>query len=138
MNQNYKLLISYDGTRYHGWEAKPDAEMTVEGKMETVLERMTGHPVKLTGAGRTDAGVHARGMAANMFLDVEMSEEEIRGYLNRYLLRDAVFPQFRQYSLLSLLRAEGGRGLPLHDDLQVCLRQCVPEFVRENSFWKRV
>ena len=44
MNQNYKLLISYDGTRYHGWEAKPDAEMTVEGKMETVLERMTGHP----------------------------------------------------------------------------------------------
>ena len=88
MNQNYKLLISYDGTRYHGWEAKPDAEMTVEGKMETVLERMAGHPVKLTGAGRTDAGVHARGMAANMFLDVEMSEEEIRGYLNRYLPED--------------------------------------------------
>ena len=60
MKQNYKFLISYDGTRYHGWEAKPDTEMTIQGKMETVLARMADAPVKVIGAGRTDAGVHAR------------------------------------------------------------------------------
>ncbi len=88
MNQNYKLLISYDGTRYHGWETKPDAEMTVEGKIEAVLERMAGAPVHVIGAGRTDAGVHARAMAANVHLDVAMDEEEIRSRLNRYLPDD--------------------------------------------------
>ncbi len=88
MDQNYKLLISYDGTRYHGWEAKPDAEMTIQGKLESVLEKMAGAPVKVIGAGRTDAGVHARGMVANVHLDTEMSEDKIRNYLNRYLPED--------------------------------------------------
>lgn len=88
MKQNYKLRISYDGSRYHGWEAKPDTEMTIEGKMETVLARMTGGDAKVIGAGRTDAGVHARGMIANVHLDTEMQPEEIRAYLNRYLPDD--------------------------------------------------
>lgn len=88
MSQNYKLLISYDGTRYHGWEAKPDTEMTIQGKIETVLARMVGQPVEVIGAGRTDAGVHARGMVANVHLDTAMSEPEIRDYLNQYLPED--------------------------------------------------
>lgn len=86
--KNYKLLISYDGSRYHGWEAKPDTEMTIQGKIETVLARMEGMPVKVIGAGRTDAGVHARGMTANVHLGAAMSAEEIRDYLNRYLPED--------------------------------------------------
>lgn len=88
MKQNYKLLISYDGTRYHGWEAKPDTDMTIEGKIETVLTRMMDEPVNITGAGRTDAGVHAKGMAANVHLDTEKSETQIRDYLNQYLPED--------------------------------------------------
>lgn len=87
MRQNYKLTISYDGTRYHGWESKKDVD-TIEGKLEYVLQRMTGAEVKLNGAGRTDAGVHARGMVANGWLDTERTPDEIKAYANHYLPDD--------------------------------------------------
>ena len=77
MKKNYKMIISYDGTRYYGWEHQPNRE-TIQGKLEKVLFRMCEEKVpitelKLNGAGRTDAGVHARAMAANIFLDVDMT-----------------------------------------------------------------
>jgi tRNA pseudouridine38-40 synthase len=84
MEQNYKLTIAYDGTRFYGWERQPDRE-TIQGKLEGVLSHLTGAPVNVIGAGRTDAGVHARAMVANVVLDVEQSPEELRDYLNRYL-----------------------------------------------------
>lgn len=88
MEQNYKMTISYDGSRYHGWERKPDTEWTVQGKLEQVLSRMTNKEVNVIGAGRTDAGVHALGMVANAFLDTAMAPKEIQEYLNRYLPED--------------------------------------------------
>ncbi len=87
MRQNYKLTILYDGTRYHGWEDKP-GQATIQGKLEGVLERLVGEPVEVIGAGRTDAGVHARGMVANVWLDTTLTPEEVRDYLNRYLPED--------------------------------------------------
>lgn len=88
MEQNYKLKINYDGTRYYGWEHQPDRE-TIQGKLETVLSRMCGDvPIDVIGAGRTDAGVHARAMIANVHLDTQLSCEEIRDYMNRYLPDD--------------------------------------------------
>ena len=56
---NYRLTISYDGTRYHGWESKKEVD-TIEGKLEAVFARMTEQDVKIHGAGRTDAGVQDR------------------------------------------------------------------------------
>ncbi|MCD7919090.1 MAG: tRNA pseudouridine(38-40) synthase TruA [Clostridiales bacterium] len=87
MRQNYKLTILYDGTRYHGWEDKP-GQATIQGKLEGVLARLVGEPVEVIGAGRTDAGVHARGMVANVWLDTALMPEEVRDYLNRYLPED--------------------------------------------------
>lgn len=88
MISNYKLIIAYDGTRYFGWEHQPDRE-TIQGKIETVLERMCGaDTVDVIGAGRTDAGVHARAMVAHVRLDTAMTADEIRDYLNRYLPED--------------------------------------------------
>ena len=84
MEKNYKLTLAYDGTRLFGWEHQPDRD-TVQGKLESVLERLQGHPVDVIGAGRTDAGVHARAMVASVRLDVAESPEEIRDYMNRYL-----------------------------------------------------
>ncbi|MBQ0037574.1 MAG: tRNA pseudouridine(38-40) synthase TruA [Clostridiales bacterium] len=84
MQQNYKLTIAYDGTRFFGWERQPGRE-TIQGKLESVLTQLNGAPVDVIGAGRTDAGVHARAMTANVVLDVEQSPEEIRDYMNRYL-----------------------------------------------------
>ena len=88
MTSNYKLVIAYDGSRYYGWEHQPDKD-TIQGKLEKVLGRMTNREdVDVIGAGRTDAGVHARAMVANVFLDTDLSAEEIRSYLNRYLPED--------------------------------------------------
>lgn len=102
MEKNYKMIISYDGTRYYGWEHQPDKD-TIQGKLETVIFRMCDEKIKiedlkLIGAGRTDAGVHARGMVANIFLDVNMTPEEIRDYMNRYLPDDIAVNEVREAS----------------------------------------
>lgn len=86
--QNYKMTIAYDGTRYYGWEHQPNTDLTIQGKLENVLGRMVGKSVEVIGAGRTDAGVHARAMVANVFLDTNLTEKEILDYMNRYLPED--------------------------------------------------
>ena len=87
--KNYKLTMAYDGTRYFGWEHQPNTELTIQGKLETVLARMMdSDPPEVIGAGRTDAGVHARAMVANVRLDTSLTAEEIRDYMNRYLPED--------------------------------------------------
>lgn len=85
---NYKFTIAYDGTRYYGWEHQPNTDMTIQGKLENVLERMFEKQVEVIGAGRTDAGVHAKGMTANAHLDTDQPGEEILEYMNRYLPED--------------------------------------------------
>ena len=90
--KNYKMVVSYDGTRYFGWEHQPDTEMTIQGKLESVLNQMVqmpeGESVTVIGAGRTDAGVHARAMTCNVLLDTDLPEEDIQAYMNRYLPDD--------------------------------------------------
>ena len=86
--KNYKMIISYDGTRYYGWEHQPNTDMTIQGKLENVLSQMIGADVEVIGAGRTDAGVHAKGMAANVHMDTDMSENQICDYMNKYLPED--------------------------------------------------
>ncbi|MCR4908153.1 MAG: tRNA pseudouridine(38-40) synthase TruA [Lachnospiraceae bacterium] len=105
MKRNYRFILSYDGTRYYGFERQPNTDMTIQGKVETVLSRMllnereedeeTGASssgelpeVKIIGAGRTDAGVHARAMTVNAFLDTKRNESEILSYVNQYLPSD--------------------------------------------------
>lgn len=70
---------------------------TIQGKIETVLARMVDKDmVDVIGAGRTDAGVHARAMIANVQLDTQMSPEEIRDYANRYLPDDIAILEVRE------------------------------------------
>lgn len=91
MKQNYKLLLSYDGSRYFGFERQKDQELTIQGKLEAVLSAMSRNDtekVETFSAGRTDAGVHARGMCCNVFLDTNLTEEEIQEYCNHYLPED--------------------------------------------------
>lgn len=90
MKKNFRFSISYDGTRYLGWEHQPGTDMTIQGKLESVISRMVNSDgiVELIGAGRTDAGVHAKAMIFNCFLDTEMSEKEIKDYCNSYLPED--------------------------------------------------
>ena len=55
---NYRMTIQYDGTRYSGWQSQHATDATIQGKLETVLTRMTGQQMDVIGSGRTDAGVH--------------------------------------------------------------------------------
>ena len=86
--RNIKLLIQYDGTRYSGWQSQEHTDQTIQGKLQAVLERMTGESIEVHGSGRTDAGVHARGQVANFKTHAQLSCEEILHYVNQYLPED--------------------------------------------------
>ena len=60
----YFIYLSYDGTRYHGWQIQPNG-ISVEGEIERCLSTILRTTIDIVGAGRTDAGVHARQMAAH-------------------------------------------------------------------------
>ena len=124
MKRNFKMTIRYDGSRYQGWESQPGVEMTIEGKIETVLERMLleekntdadkkplgkaqekdsqdkedNIPVKVIASGRTDAGVHALGQVANVHLDTNMTAQDIQNYMNRYLPDDIAIEDLKDAS----------------------------------------
>ena len=68
--RNIKLVLSYDGTDFCGWQAQ-DNGRTVQGTVEQALEKMHGRHVSVTGAGRTDSGVHAKGQAANFYTTID-------------------------------------------------------------------
>lgn len=95
--KNYKMTIAYDGSRYYGWQRLKNKE-TIQGKIEDVLEKMTGEKVEINGAGRTDAGVHANNMVANVFFETDMTSEGITEYLNKYLPEDIAVKEVREAS----------------------------------------
>jgi len=86
--RNLRLDICYDGTRYRGWQRIPGREDTIQGKLETALSRILEEPIEISGSGRTDAGVHARGQVANFHCEGSMSAGEILDNLRRYLPED--------------------------------------------------
>lgn len=96
MKRNIRLTISYDGSRYNGWQKQGNTKNTIQGKLEAVLLGMTGEEIKLHGSGRTDAGVHAKGQEASFYTECELSEGEIKDYLNAYLPEDIAVWRVKQ------------------------------------------
>ena len=86
--RNLRLDICYDGTRYRGWQRLPGKDDTIQGKLEATLSRILGEPIEISGSGRTDAGVHARGQVANFHCESTMPAGEILENLRRYLPED--------------------------------------------------
>jgi len=70
MDRNIKLIIAYDGTDFSGWQRQENTR-SVQGVIEDALQKMHGRTIGLTGSGRTDAGVHAVGQAANFYTDID-------------------------------------------------------------------
>lgn len=86
--RNIRLDISYDGTRYQGWQRQAGSANTIQGKIEQALSRILEEPTEISGSGRTDAGVHAKGQVANFHCESRMSAREILENLRKYLPED--------------------------------------------------
>jgi tRNA pseudouridine38-40 synthase len=80
----YKLTIEYDGAPFCGWQSQAD-QLTVQGVLTTAVEALSGEKTFVQGAGRTDAGVHARGQVAHVDLAKEWDTDTIRDALNAHL-----------------------------------------------------
>ena len=80
----YKLTIEYDGAPFCGWQIQAD-QITVQGVLTTAIEALSGDKVLVQGAGRTDAGVHARGQVAHVDLTKEWDTDTVRDALNAHL-----------------------------------------------------
>ena len=85
----YLLDISFDGTAYHGWQRQPNG-MSVEERVTQGLSTLLRHEVSIVGAGRTDAGVHARQMPAHFDTEETFDCKQLAYKLNRILPRDIV------------------------------------------------
>ena len=80
----WRLLLEYDGAPFRGWQRQGDAP-TVQGALETALAAFTGETPTVTGAGRTDAGVHALAQVAHLDLARDWLPERLLGALNFHL-----------------------------------------------------
>lgn len=87
--RNIRFDIEYDGTAYHGWQIQSNA-VSVSGTLEAALERVLQHPVRMTGSGRTDTGVHALGQVANFHTEREIPCENLARAVNSMVPRDLV------------------------------------------------
>ena len=84
---NYKLLIQYDGTDFHGWQIQDDLR-TVQGELTAALSLIDGRSVNVSGSGRTDAGVHAEGQVASVEIEREITPVKLRAAINGNIGRD--------------------------------------------------
>ena len=84
---NYKLLLQYDGTDFHGWQIQ-EGRRTVQGELTHALSLIDGRNVNVHGSGRTDAGVHAEGQVASVEIQREITTAKLRAAINGNVGRD--------------------------------------------------
>ncbi len=109
--RNIRLKITYEGTRYQGWQKQETSDNTIQGKFETLLSRMCGEEITIQGSGRTDAGVHALGQIANFHTHSAMTTGEMLTYMNQYLPEDIAVTEIAEVPerFHSRLNAKGKR-----------------------------
>jgi tRNA pseudouridine38-40 synthase len=82
-----KLTVAYDGGAYAGWQVQPD-KPTVQGTLEATWQRLTRESLRVTAAGRTDAGVHALGQVVGLATETRLSNDDLHRGLNALLPND--------------------------------------------------
>jgi len=87
LSRSVQLVLHYDGAGFSGWQRQP-GERTVQGVLEAAVSRLCGEPVAVAGAGRTDAGVHARGQAAGVRVPEKWNAAALRRSMNAILPDD--------------------------------------------------
>jgi tRNA pseudouridine38-40 synthase len=95
--RNIKLIIEYEGSAYHGWQSQINA-VAIQDVVEKALVRLTGEECKLTGASRTDVGVHAFGQVANFYTASAIPPEKFSFALNTLLPPDITIKRSEEVS----------------------------------------
>jgi len=122
--RNFKLTIEYDGTEFHGWQVQPDVR-TVQGEIMRALGEL-GSGVTVTGAGRTDAGVHAAGQVANARLETRLDAPTVARAINAKLPHD--------------VRVRGIEEVPLSFNARFDARSKTYRYIvtrRPTPLWRR-
>jgi tRNA pseudouridine38-40 synthase len=87
LTRNIRVVVAYDGTDFAGWQQQP-GQRTVQGCLQDAVRQMTGEDVRIQGAGRTDAGVHADGQVASFALAARIPDRGLLRGLNSILPPD--------------------------------------------------
>jgi len=85
--QNVKIVIEYDGTDFFGWQVQP-GKRTVQGELEKALKTIYNKKIRITGSGRTDAGVHAKGQVASFACPEKIPPKELKNAINGNIAND--------------------------------------------------
>ncbi len=128
----YRLTIEYDGTPFVGWQIQRDG-VSVQGALEAAIGKLTGETPGLRGAGRTDAGVHARGQVAHVDLEKEWPPDTLRDGLNFYL-------KSRPVVVLAAAVAPAGfdarfSATGRHYLYRILARRAPPALARNRVWW---
>lgn len=109
--RNIRIKVTYEGTRYQGWQKQESSDNTIQGKLERLLSRMCEEEITVQGSGRTDAGVHALGQIVNFHTTSKMDLQDMLQYMNQYLPEDIAVVEIDEVSerFHSRLNAKGKR-----------------------------
>jgi tRNA pseudouridine38-40 synthase len=129
--RNIKLVIEYDGTNYHGWQVQPNG-LTIQEVIEEKIQVMTRQRVRLTGSGRTDAGVHALGQVANFRTDSTIPVEGFHRGLNSLLPPDIAIQSAEEVAF----QFHAQYGAKRKTYRYVILRRDVPSALFRNYCWR--
>ena len=91
----YFITLAYDGTNFHGWQIQPNGN-SVQEELQKALTTLLRQPTPVVGAGRTDAGVHARKMVAHFYSDVAIDCQQLAYRLNRMVPRSMAVYDVRE------------------------------------------
>lgn len=151
---NIKLTVEYDGTNYHGWQIQPNCE-SIQAVIERAVSTFLGTPTRVTGSGRTDAGVHASGQVVNFFAAKEYEPHRVRRGLNALTPEDITIKKVeivpdsfdarrdarsRVYEYFLLNRPTPSpfflrRAWHVHEPLAVeAMREAIPCLIGEHDF----
>lgn len=94
--RNYKFIVTYDGSKYSGWQRLQDnIEKSIQGKIEILLSKLLEEEIQIIGSGRTDAGVHALMQVCNFKTSKVLGKDFIKDF-NRYLPEDIKIIEFSE------------------------------------------